>query len=112
PPEQGADAATIERGHKVYYKFMCDDCHSPDADGSGQWRLNGTIPDLRYMPAKVHQEFLAIVLGGIKRQWGMPGFAAGAGFPLVKTKMSLADALALHDYIISLEWKAYRKQNH
>lgn len=107
PPEQMADAATVERGRGLFEKFMCDDCHSPDADGSGQWRLNGTIPDLRYMPADVHEQFLAIVLGGTHRQNGMPGFADGAGFPLVKTRMSVADALALHAYIIHLEWKAY-----
>ena len=107
PPEQMADAATVERGQRLFEKFMCDDCHSPEADGSGQWRLNGTIPDLRYMPAEVHEQFLAIVLGGTHRQNGMPGFADGAGFPLVKTRMSVADALALHAYLIHLEWKAY-----
>jgi quinohemoprotein ethanol dehydrogenase len=108
PPEQMADAATIERGRRLFEKFMCDDCHSPDADGSGEWRLNGTIPDLRYMPADVHEQFLAIVLGGSHRAHGMPGFADGAGFPLIKTRMSAADALALHAYIVDLEWKAYR----
>jgi quinohemoprotein ethanol dehydrogenase len=107
PPEQTADAATIARGQKVFYKFMCDDCHSPEADGSGQWRLNGTIPDLRYMPAGVHDQFLAIVLGGTHRANGMPGFGEGAGFPLATTKMSVADALALHAYLIDLEWKAF-----
>lgn len=111
PPEQTADAATVKHGQEVFEKFMCGDCHSPQADGSGQWRLNGTIPDLRYMPPEVHEQFLAIVLGGTHRENGMPGFAAGAGFPLVKTKMSLADALALHAYIIDLQWKAYKKDN-
>jgi quinohemoprotein ethanol dehydrogenase len=111
PPEQMADAATIKRGEHVFYKFMCDDCHSPDADGSGQWRLNGTIPDLRYMPADVHDQFLAIVLGGTHRAHGMPGFGDGAGFPLVTTRMTAADALALHAYIIDLEWKAFRSEN-
>ncbi len=111
PPEQTADAATIGRGQQVFYKFMCDDCHSPEADGSGQWRLNGTIPDLRYMPADVHDQFLAIVLGGTHRANGMPGFGEGAGFPLTRTKMSLSDALALHAYLIDLQWKAYRNNN-
>jgi quinohemoprotein ethanol dehydrogenase len=111
PPEQTADAATIRRGQRMFEKFVCDDCHSPQADGSGQWRLNGTIPDLRYMPAEVHAQFLAIVLGGTHRQNGMPGFGEGAGFPLIKTKMSVADALALHAYIIDLEWRAFRKQS-
>lgn len=58
------------------------------------------------MPADVHDQFLAIVLGGTHRPNGMPGFALGAGFPLVNTKMSVADALALHAYIIDLEWQA------
>ncbi|HEY1891854.1 MAG TPA: PQQ-binding-like beta-propeller repeat protein [Steroidobacteraceae bacterium] len=110
PPEETADAATIARGQKVFYKFMCDDCHSPEADGSGQWRLNGTIPDLRYMPADVHDQFLAIVLGGTHRANGMPGFGEGAGFPLTTTKMSVADALALHAYLIDLEWKAFKAE--
>ena len=112
PPEQTADAATIERGQKVFEKFMCDDCHSPDADGSGQWRVNGTIPDLRYMPADVHDQFLAIVLGGTHRANGMPGFAAGAGFPLVNTRMSVPEALALHAYLIDLQGKAFDLQSH
>jgi quinohemoprotein ethanol dehydrogenase len=111
PPEQTADAATIERGRRVFYTFMCDDCHSPEADGSGQWRLNGTIPDLRYMPDDVHDQFLAIVLGGTHRANGMPGFGEGAGFPLIRTKMSLSDALALHAYLIDLQWIAYRSNN-
>lgn len=110
PPPQSADTGTIERGQRLFEKFMCDDCHSPEADGSGQWRLNGTIPDLRYMPPEVHRQFLAIVLGGTHRRNGMPGFADGAGFPLVRTKMSAVDALALHAYIIDLEWKAYDRQ--
>jgi quinohemoprotein ethanol dehydrogenase len=108
PPEQTADAATIARGQKVFYKFMCDDCHSPDADGGGQWQLNGTIPDLRYMPPDVHDQFLAIVLGGTHRANGMPGFGDGAGFPLTTTKMSVAEALALHAYLIDLQWKAFK----
>ena len=108
PPEETADPALIKQGERVFYKFMCDDCHSPDADGSGQWRVNGTIPDLRYMPPDVHDEFFAIVLGGTHRQNGMPGFGEGAGFPLVNTKMSVADAVALHAYIIDLEWKAFK----
>jgi quinohemoprotein ethanol dehydrogenase len=108
PPEQTADVAAIARGQKVFYKFMCDDCHSPEADGSGQWQLNGTIPDLRYMPADVHDQFLAIVLGGTHRANGMPGFGDGAGFPLTTTKMSVAEALALHAYLIDLQWKAFQ----
>jgi quinohemoprotein ethanol dehydrogenase len=108
PPDQTADNATIKRGEEVFNKFICGDCHSPGADGSGQWKLNGTIPDLRYMPKDVHDQFLAIVLAGTHRPNGMPGFADGAGFPLIKTKMTAEDALALHAYIVDLEWKAFK----
>jgi len=60
------------------------------------------------MPADVHEQFLAIVMAGTHRPNGMPGFADGAGFPLIKTKMTAEDALALHAYIIDLEWKAFK----
>jgi len=108
PPAQTAGAAIVHRGEEAFSKFMCDDCHSPQADGSGAWVVDGAIPDLRYMPTQVHAEFLGIVLAGSHRANGMPGFgAAGAGFPLVETKMSVEDANAIHAYIIDRSWKAY-----
>jgi quinohemoprotein ethanol dehydrogenase len=107
PPEQTASADIIKRGAGVFGKFMCEDCHSPQADGTGAWVVNGAIPDLRYMPAEVHDQFLGIVLGGSHRENGMPGFGNGAGWPLLETKMSVEDATALHAYLIDLSWKAY-----
>ena len=109
-PEQTASAETIKQGQAVFGKFICGDCHSPQADGSGQWKLDGTIPDLRYMPADVHDQFLAIVLAGTHKENGMPGFGTGAGFPLVNTKMTADEVVALHAYIVDLEWKAYKNQ--
>ncbi len=110
PPEQTASAETIKQGQAVFSKFICGDCHSPEADGSGQWKLDGTIPDLRYMPADVHDQFLAIVLAGTHKENGMPAFGTGAGFPLVTTKMTADEAVALHAYIVDLEWQAYKNQ--
>jgi quinohemoprotein ethanol dehydrogenase len=107
PPAQTADAETIKRGAAGFNKFSCNDCHSPNADGAGAWVVDGAIPDLRYMPAEVHGQFLGIVLGGSHRENGMPGFGAGAGWPLVETKMTAEDANAIHAYIIDLQWKAY-----
>ena len=107
PPEQTASAATVKKGEGLFEKFICGDCHSPLIDGSGQWKLDGTIPDLRYMPQDVHDQFLAIVLGGSRKMNGMPGFGPGNDFPLQKTAMSAEDAQALHAYIIDLQWKAY-----
>jgi mono/diheme cytochrome c family protein len=110
PPAQTADADAIRHGALVYNKFSCNDCHSPDADGAGAWVVEGAIPDLRYMPAEVHGQFLGIVLGGSHRENGMPGFASGAGWPLVETKMTVEEANAVHAYIIDLSWKAYNAE--
>jgi quinohemoprotein ethanol dehydrogenase len=107
PPTQTAGAATVYRGEEAFSKFLCDDCHSPQADGSGAWVVDVAIPDLRYMPTEVHDQFLGIVLAGSHRNNGMPGFGEGAGWPLIETKMSVEDANALHAYIIDLSWKAY-----
>ena len=110
PPAQTAEAGVIKHGEAVFSKFSCNDCHSPDADGAGAWVLDGAIPDLRYMPADVHSQFLGIVLGGSHRENGMPGFGAGAGWPLVETKMTVEEANAVHAYIIDLEWKTYNAE--
>jgi quinohemoprotein ethanol dehydrogenase len=110
PPVQTADAAVIKHGALVYSKFSCSDCHSPQADGAGAWVVDGAFPDLRYMPADVHSQFLGIVLGGSHREHGMPGFGPGAGWPLEQTKMTVEEANAVHAYIIDLEWKAYNAE--
>jgi quinohemoprotein ethanol dehydrogenase len=107
PPAQTATAAAIHRGEEAFSRYLCDDCHSPQADGSGAWVVNGAIPDLRYMPTEIHDEFLGIVLAGSHKDNGMPGFGEGAGWPMIETKMSIEDANALHAYIIDLSWKAY-----
>jgi quinohemoprotein ethanol dehydrogenase len=110
PPAQTAGADVIQLGGAAFSKFSCNDCHSPEADGAGAWVVDGAIPDLRYMPAEVHAQFLGIVLGGSHRNNGMPGFANGAGWPLIETKMSVEEANALHAYIIDLSWKAYNDE--
>jgi len=79
-------------------------------DGSGAWILDGAIPDLRYMPADVHQQFTAIVFGGSRKMNGMPGFGANNDFPFLKTNMTIEDAEALHAYIIDQQWKAFNTQ--
>jgi quinohemoprotein ethanol dehydrogenase len=112
PPVQDVSAETIQKGAAVFGRFMCEDCHSPQADGSGAWVVDGAIPDLRYMPADVHDQFLGIVLAGTHVSNGMPAFGSGAGFPLIETKMTVDEANALHAYIIDLSWKAYNEQQH
>ena len=106
PPEQTGTAASIALGAKVYTKFFCHKCHSPEADGSGAWVLNGEVPDLRYMPADIHQQFMAIVMGGSHHEQGMPQFSVPIGQPLIKTAMTAEEAEAVHNYIIDVQWRA------
>ena len=108
PPKQTASAATIHKGEMLYRKFVCDGCHSPGLDGSGAWVLDGAIPDLRYAPPDVHRDWYAIVLGGSHWDQGMPGFANPPKFAFPNEKMTVADADALHAYVIDGAWKAYR----
>jgi quinohemoprotein ethanol dehydrogenase len=107
PPEQTADPKKIQQGARVYTKFFCHKCHSPEADGSGAWSLDGEVPDLRYMPPGVHQRFNAIVLGGSNQRNGMPKYSTPPGWPWVKTAMTQEEADALHAYLIDLQWKTY-----
>ncbi len=108
PPEQTGTTRQIAQGAKVYNKFFCQKCHSPEADGSGAWALNGEVPDLRYMPRSVHKQFKDIVLGGTHREQGMPKFSVPIGQPLIKTFMTPEESDALHAYIVDLQWRAYK----
>jgi len=108
PPEQTASPERVQEGARVYTKFFCNKCHSPQADGSGAWALGGDIPDLRYMPLSAHQRFYSIVLEGTNAENGMPNFGKPPGWPLVETAMTREEAEALHAYIIDLAWKAYK----
>jgi quinohemoprotein ethanol dehydrogenase len=108
PPKQTASQETIRKGQILYGKFVCDGCHSPDTDGSRAWVLNGAVPDLRYMPADVHRDWYAIVLGGSHWEQGMPGFADPPKLAFPQAKMTVQDADAIHAYAIAQSWKAYR----
>lgn len=110
PPAETFGRAEITAGRRLYRRFVCWDCHGPDADGDGAWTVHGAIPDLRYMPASVRQQFFAIVLAGTRRQKGMPCFGCGAGFPFLDTKLTARQAAAIRDYLIDQSWHAYRAQ--
>lgn len=110
PPVQAADAETIRRGAIAVNKFRCTNCHGGGLDGSGAWILSGAIPDLRYMSTDAHERFIAIVMGGTNRRNGMPGFSdGGENYPLVKTRMTVEDAKAIHAFLIDLQWKTYEE---
>jgi len=108
PPELKASADTIRRGEKLYVSFYCEGCHSPGIDGSGAWVEDGAIPDLRYAPPEVHKDWYTIVLGGSHWPKGMPGLADPPKFAFPKAHMTVAEADAVHAYVLSQAWKAYR----
>ena len=111
PPQQTASASTIHEGEKLYSTFVCDGCHSPGLDGSGAWVLNGAIPDLRYAPPEVHEDWYAIVLGGSHWEQGMPGFANPPKFAFPHMHMTVPQADAIHAYVIDGAWKAYNAEH-
>jgi quinohemoprotein ethanol dehydrogenase len=108
PPEQTASPEKVQQGQRVYNKFFCQKCHSPEADGSGAWALDGEVPDLRYMPLSTHQRFNAIVLGGSNQKKGMPKYSTPPGWPWINTGMTQEEADALHAYLIDVQWKTYK----
>ena len=56
-----------EQGRVLYANF-CSRCHG------GQAVSGGSVPDLRYTSQSTHGMFEEIVLGGARRQFGMPSF--------------------------------------
>ena len=110
PPEQKVSEEIIRKGEKLYVSFYCEGCHSPFIDGSGAWVEDGAIPDLRYAPPEVHKDWYGIVLGGSHWSKGMPGLADPPKFAFPKAHMTVAEADAVHAYVIDQSWKAYKSE--
>lgn len=68
PPDMELDDNTVAQGKKLFFK-RCYFCHG-DGAVSG-----GIVPDLRYASEETHQQWDAIVIGGLRHAQGMPGFA-------------------------------------
>lgn len=82
-PEQ-----TIVRGREVYAE-TCFSCHGIDLNASGVY------PDLRTASAETHDQWDAIVRGGIRTERGMPSFADA---------VSAEDAKAIQAYVLDRAW--------
>ena len=92
PPPLTASAETVKHGGEVF-SAHCTMCH---IDQPG-----GLAPDLRRMSPATHAAFNQIVLGGIYKNAGMPPWNG---------VISQADADAIHAYLISISWDAYKAQ--
>lgn len=92
PPAQTGSAETIQQGQKLFAAH-CGSCHL-NQPGS-------LAPDLRRMSPETHAAFKQIVLNGVLQNAGMPPW---------NDVLSPADADAIHDYLISISWQAYKAQ--
>ena len=92
PPALTADAKTVELGAKLF-ATVCVSCHAETA-------RTGSF-DLRRLPAAAHQSFNNIILRGERLPLGMPRF---------DDLFSETDADAIHAYVVSREWLAYRAE--
>jgi quinohemoprotein ethanol dehydrogenase len=109
PPARIGTPAVIAQGETLFETHMCGGCHGPGLDGSGAWTVDGAVPDLKYAPPEVHQQWDAIVLGGSHREQGMMAFGVQQHYPDI-TPLSADEATAIHAYVIDQAWKAYEEQ--
>lgn len=84
PPPLTGDAAQVARGKQLYLTY-CVYCHG-DTAVSG-----GATPDLRTLNAQRHEQWSAIVLGGLHWQNGMVGFG---------DELDKAQSDAIQQYVI------------
>ena len=98
PPARTASAEQVEQGRLLFDDLGCASCHGWGVFGMGERKLEGAIPDLRYIPASVHEEWHGVVLGGNRAPQGMPSFQG---------IISVEDSEALHAYVIEQAWKLY-----
>ena len=79
-----ASPAEIEQGRVVFANF-CSRCHGGDVVSGG------SVPDLRYAAEPTHEMFEEIVLGGARREFGMPSFTGD---------LTSAQVRLIHAYIL------------
>lgn len=92
PPPLTASAEKVKEGGELFGAH-CTMCHINQP--------GGLAPDLRRMSPETHDAFNQIVLGGILKNAGMPPWNG---------VLSQADADAIHAYLISISWDAYKAQ--
>jgi quinohemoprotein ethanol dehydrogenase len=92
PPPATASAETVKQGQALF-AARCASCHANAP--------HTLTPDLRRMSPETHNAFQQIVLGGVLKNAGMPPWDG---------ILSPADVDAIHAYLISISWDAYKKQ--
>jgi quinohemoprotein ethanol dehydrogenase len=90
PPPLRATEDTVRKGAKLFGE-TCSRCHGENARGG--------VKDLRFMSAEARAQFKDIVIGGIRKDKGMVGFA---------DILTPEDADAINAYLIARaneDWK-------
>jgi PQQ-dependent dehydrogenase (methanol/ethanol family) len=95
PPRPRQPESLARIGENRYEQHFCVDCHGLKAESSG-----GSIPDLRRASGETHDLFAGIVLGGLRKDKGMPIF----------TDVTMDDLQAIQAYLINASWDAYTAQ--
>jgi len=85
-PSLDAPAGIVDNGRAVY-ESHCSWCHGRNAVA----RYGGSVPDLRYATTAIHETWHAIVVGGARRQGGMPA-----------QPLSIEESEAVRAYVLSL----------
>jgi quinohemoprotein ethanol dehydrogenase len=89
-PRLEVPAEVVARGRSVYADY-CFMCHGLGAVSSGLY------PDLRHADPATHDQWDAIVRGGLRTAQGMPSFA---------DQLSAEDARAVRAYVLERAWHA------
>jgi quinohemoprotein ethanol dehydrogenase len=84
-----------KQGGVYFENEFCVDCHGIDAEDA-----RSSIPDLRLASAQTHQQLPAIVLGGLRRDKGMPAFP----------NLPIEELNAIQAFILNEAWTAYDAQ--
>jgi quinohemoprotein ethanol dehydrogenase len=95
PPLPRQPAALAKKGEVYFEAEWCVGCH-----GHAVENVRSSIPDLRLATAQTHAQFAAIVLGGARRDKGMPSF------PTIRPD----ELAALQAYVLNEAWSAYEAQ--
>ncbi len=96
PPRPRPPAELAQKGLRVWNDNGCEVCHGYAVIGG-----HGSVPDLRRATANTHDLFAAIVLGGLRKDKGMPIFAE---------TIDAEGLAALQAYILEAAWKSYDAQ--
>jgi quinohemoprotein ethanol dehydrogenase len=95
PPLPRPDAKLASDGQEYFDAEFCTACHGLAVE-SGR----SSVPDLRFASTQTHEQLAAIVIGGARRDKGMPGFP----------NISSDELRMLQAYILDEAWRAYDDQ--